>query len=57
MQIVMSIVVGFLAVVGIVASIAHYLQKPYNPGFLKLPVVTTLHIILGGFIWRLRRFN
>jgi uncharacterized membrane protein len=48
MQIVMSIVVGFLAVVGIVASIAHYLQEPYNPGFLKLPVVTTLHIILGA---------
>jgi uncharacterized membrane protein len=48
MQRVMSIVVGFLAVIGIAASVAHYLQEPYNPGFLELPVVTTLHIILGA---------
>jgi uncharacterized membrane protein len=48
MQRVMSIVVGFLAVIGIAASVAHYLQEPYNPGFLELPVVNTLHIILGA---------
>jgi uncharacterized membrane protein len=48
MYIVMSIIVGFLAVVGIAAAIAHYLQEPYNPGFLELPIITTLHIVLGA---------
>ena len=35
---------------GIAASDTHYLQEPYNPGFLEFPVVTAMHVVLGGLI-------
>ena len=38
--------VGFLALVG--ASATHYLQEPYNPGFLRFPTIVALHVVLGG---------
>lgn len=44
----LSVVVGFLAIVGIGASAAHYLQEPYNPGFLEFPTIVALHVILGA---------
>lgn len=40
-------VVVSLALIGISASIAHYLVPPYNPGFLRYPIITALHIGLG----------
>ena len=30
----LGVTVGFLALIGVGASVAHYLQEPYNPGFL-----------------------
>ena len=26
----------------------HYLQEPYNPGFIRFPTIVALHVILGG---------
>jgi hypothetical protein len=44
----LGVAVGFLALVGVGASAAHYLQEPYNPGFLDFPTVVALHVVLGG---------
>ncbi len=44
----LAVVIGFLAFIGVGASVTHYLQEPYNPGFLNVPVVTALHVVLGG---------
>jgi hypothetical protein len=51
------VAVGFLALVGVGASAAHYLQAPYNPGFLEFPVATALHVILGGVYLTLAPFQ
>lgn len=40
--------VGFLALVGVAASVAYYLREPYNPGFLQFPTIVALHVVLGG---------
>ena len=40
--------VGFLALVGVAASATHYLQEPYNPGFLEYPTIVALHVVLSG---------
>ena len=32
----LDVAVGFLALIGVGASATHYLQEPYNPGFLIL---------------------
>lgn len=53
----MFVAVGFLALVGVGASAAHYLQAPYNPGFLEFPVATALHVILGGVYLTLAPFQ
>ena len=53
----MFVAVGFLALAGIGASAAHYLQAPYNPGFLEFPVATALHVILGGVYLALAPFQ
>jgi Predicted membrane protein (DUF2306) len=39
--------VGVLALVGVAASATHYLQEPYNPGFLEYPTIVALHVVLG----------
>lgn len=44
----LSVVVGFLALVGVAASATHYLYEPYNPGFLEYPTIVALHVVLGG---------
>ena len=44
----LGVVVGFLALVGVGASVAHYLQEPYNPGFLDFPTIVAVHLVLGG---------
>ena len=45
---VLAVVVGFLALVGVAAAATHYLQEPYNPGFLRYPTIVALHVVLGG---------
>src|SRR5215211_6430932 len=49
--------VGFLALVGVAASATHYLQEPYNPGFLDFPTVVALHVVLGGVYLALAPFQ
>jgi hypothetical protein len=44
----LGVAVGFLALVGVGASAAHYLQEPYNAGFLDFPNIVALHVVLGG---------
>jgi hypothetical protein len=31
----LGVAVGFLTLVGVGASATHYLQEPYNPGFVE----------------------
>ena len=49
--------IGSLVFVGIAASDTHYLQEPYNPGFLEFPVVTAMHVVLGGLYLTLAPFQ
>ena len=49
--------VGLLAFVGVGASAAHYLEEPYNPGFLDFPTVVALHVVLGGVYLALAPFQ
>src|SRR5215211_5843351 len=51
------IAVGLLVFVGVAASAAHYLREPYNPGFFEFPVVTALHVVLGGLFLSLVPFQ
>jgi uncharacterized membrane protein len=49
--------VVFLALVGVAASATHYLQEPYNPGFLEYPTIVALHVVLGGLYLALAPFQ
>ena len=51
------VAVGLLALIGVGASATHYLQEPNNPGFLKFPTITALHVVLGGFYLALAPFQ
>jgi uncharacterized membrane protein len=53
----LGVAVGFLALVGVGASAAHYLQEPYNAGFLDLPNIVALHVVLGGVYLALAPFQ
>jgi len=53
----LGVVVGFLAFIGIGASATHYLQEPYNPGFLEFPTAVALHVVLGGIYLTLAPFQ
>ena len=53
----LGVVVGILALVGVGASAGHYLQEPYNPGFLHFPTVVALHVVLGGVYLALAPFQ
>ena len=53
----LSVLVAFLAVIGIRASVFHYLSDPYNPGFLEFPTITALHVILGAVYLALAPFQ
>src|SRR5918998_6521552 len=44
----LGLAVGSLALVGVGVSVTHYLQEPYNSGFLEYPTVVALHVVLGG---------
>lgn len=48
MRVLVAAGVGALAVLGVAASVAHFLVEPYNPGFLDHPVITRSHVVLGG---------
>jgi hypothetical protein len=48
MRKVLFVVVGFLAFIGVGSAVAHFFREPYNPGFLKHPNMTALHVIPGG---------
>lgn len=37
-----------LAVLGVLAAVGHFATEPYNPGFDAHPVITKLHVVLGG---------
>ena len=57
MRIFLAIVVGFLAVTGIGASVMHYLREPYNEGFLDHPLITGAHVVLGGIYLAIAPFQ
>ena len=54
---ILAVSVGFLASVGVGASAVHYLQEPYNPGFLRFPTVVAMHVVLGGVYLALAPFQ
>ena len=54
---ILAVTVGLLASIGVGASAAHYLQEPYNPGFLDFPTVVALHVVLGGVYLALAPFQ
>jgi hypothetical protein len=54
---ILAVSVGILASVGVGASAVHYLQEPYNPGFLRFPTVVALHVVLGGVYLTLAPFQ
>jgi hypothetical protein len=53
----LSIVVGFLAIVGVGAAASHYFLPVTNPGFLLFPLITALHVVLGGTYLALAPFQ
>jgi uncharacterized membrane protein len=54
---ILAVTVGLLASIGVGASAVHYLQEPYNPGFLDFPTIVALHVILGGVYLTLAPFQ
>jgi uncharacterized membrane protein len=57
MRILIGVVVGFLVLVGVGVSFAHFQREPYNEGFVDHPVVTALHVVLGGAYLALAPFQ
>jgi uncharacterized membrane protein len=57
MRLALGVAVGFLALLGVGASATHYLQEPYNPGFLRFPTIVALHVVLGGVYLALAPFQ
>jgi uncharacterized membrane protein len=53
----LGVAVGFLALGGVGASVTHYLQEPYNPGFLEYPAIVAVHVVLGGVYLALAPFQ
>jgi uncharacterized membrane protein len=53
----LMIAVSLLALLGIGASVMHYLGEPYNPGFRQFPWITAFHVILGGIYLALAPFQ
>lgn len=54
---ILAVTVGLLASIGVGASAVHYLQEPYNPGFLDFPAIVALHVLLGGVYLALAPFQ
>jgi uncharacterized membrane protein len=53
----LGVAVGFLVLLSVGASAAHYLQEPYNPSFLRFPTIVALHVVLGGVYLALAPFQ
>lgn len=53
----LGVMVALLALLGVGASATHYLQEPYNPGFLRFPTIVALHVVLGGIYLALAPFQ
>jgi uncharacterized membrane protein len=53
----LAVTIGLLASIGVGASTVHYLQEPYNPGFVDFPTIVALHVILGGVYLTLAPFQ
>ncbi|MCE7988543.1 MAG: DUF2306 domain-containing protein [Caldilinea sp. CFX5] len=53
----LPLLVGLLALIGIGASVGHYLMEPYNPGFREYATITAFHVILGGVYLALAPFQ
>lgn len=57
MKTLLALVVAVLALGGIGASVHHFMDDPYNAGFLDWPGITGLHVILGGVYLALAPFQ
>ncbi len=44
----LGVAVGFLALIGIGASVSYFLREPANLGFLDFPTIVALHVVLGA---------
>ena len=44
---ILAAIIGILAITGIGMSVLHYFRDPYNPGFIKYSIITSLHIVPG----------
>jgi hypothetical protein len=53
----LGVAVVLLALIGVAASATHYLQEPYNLGFLRFPTIVALHVVLGGVYLALAPFQ
>jgi len=53
----LGVAVVLLAPIGVAASATHYLQEPYNLGFLRFPTIVALHVVLGGVYLALAPFQ
>ncbi len=52
-----GILIGFLALTGVGASVFYFLKEPYNLGFNKFPTITALHVIPGAIYLALAPFQ
>lgn len=50
-------IAGLLCVLGIGASVNHFLSTPYNPGFVEHPLITGLHVVLGALYLSIAPFQ
>ena len=44
---ILRVVVGILVITGVCLSGIHYMRNPYNLGFIKHSIITSLHIVPG----------
>lgn len=51
------VVVPLLALIGIGASVAHYVVPSYNPGFADFPAIVSAHVVLGAIFLALAPFQ
>ncbi len=52
-----GVLIGFLAITGVGASVFYFLKEPYNLGFNKFPTITALHVIPGALYLALAPFQ
>lgn len=53
----MGILIGFLAINGVGASVFYFLHEPANSGFIKFPIITAIHVIPGAIYLALAPFQ